>query len=218
MCFVLNSKYELRQFGRLFVDIFKRRWIWPIRRADAAFQKNYLKKLPKYRILAVLAGSGPELQSEKGYYLKGVRFEPNAGRDKLPLQVEYIDPPDGEFRFDEENGWLFHHEVDEYDYMYYVHVGSPTVPPVSEGLSWKRSRMVMDEEPYRFQGAFQIEKLDSGEFLRLVFCDPKKETRWYTKDFAHAPGFSLGHDGQGLSVRAPGVIGGDYRLKLIQVD
>ena len=39
----------------------------------------------------------------------------------------------------------------------------------------------------------------------------------YTKDFTHAPGFSLEHDGQ-LPVRVPGLAGGDYLLKLILVD
>ena len=219
MYFVLESQYEFRQFWRLFADMFTLKgWRQPITKADAASQKNYLKRLPKYRVLVVSAGSGSEPQSGERYYLKGVKFEPNVGRDELPLQVENTAQPDGEFRFDEENGWLFHHEVDEYDYMYYAHVGSPTVPPGggSLPLSWKRSRMVMDEEPYTFQGAFQIEKLDSGEFLRWAFCDPEKETRWYTTEFAHAPGFSLGHDGQ-LSVRTPGSPEGNFRLKLLSV-
>ena len=193
MYFVFESQYELRQFGRLFVDMLTfKGWKQPITKADAASQKNYLKRLPKYRVMAVLAGSELEPQSKEGLYLKRVAFKPNARRDELPLQVEYTAHPEGEFRFDEENGWLFRDDVDEYDYMYHVHVGSPSIPPGAEklSLSWERSRMTMEEEPYRFKGAFQVMQELPRKFLEWRYCSKGEQgcrkPRWDTKKLTSA--------------------------------
>ena len=219
--FVLESQYELRQFGRLFVDVLKLKgWKWPITKAGANSQRNYLKRLRKYRVLAVPVGSGEESQSGI-YYLTRPEAVRDSGGDELPLRVENAAYAAGEFRFDEENGWLFRDEVDEFDYMYYAHVGSPTVPPGGESLplKWKRSRMVMEKEPYRFKGAFQEEQRDPEKFLRWAFCS-ERGTRWDTKDIVRASDFAVEYDGQDymLRVRGPGSNNGNlYRLKLIPV-
>ena len=62
--FVLESIYEMRQWQRFFIDIFKWRWEWPVTKADAIYQKGYLKRLPKYRVFA--APTGAEVQLRPG--------------------------------------------------------------------------------------------------------------------------------------------------------
>lgn len=190
-------------------------------KADAKAQKSYLRELPKYRVMATLANCGAEWQSGEGYYLKGPEFEYDVGRDELQLRIEHTAYPE-EFRFDEENGRLFRDEVDEYDYMYYAHVGSPTAPPWGGRvpLSWERSRMVMERRSYRFKGAFRAIREGSEIFLSWMFCRQGGWKRWDTKDILSVSDFALEHCGQDykLSMITPGSDDGIiYRLKLIPV-
>ena len=194
-------------------------------RADAVYQKNYLRRLPKYKVLAVptfVAGpQAPETGSQAAgrYYLERPKLSPDTGKDELLLQVESPVYPE-EFRFDERGGWLFCDGVDDYDFMYYANVGSLTIPPVGGKfpLYWKRSRVVMDKEPYRFKGAFRVEWGDSGQYLLWRFCDERGETRWDTKDISYSSDFDLEAGNGGVFVRSPGSgAGGSYRLKLIPV-
>ena len=241
MYFVLQSQYEFRQFGRLFSDVFKLKGCtWPITKADAAYQKSYLSKLRKYSVLAVPESPvSPEAQE---YYLKVPDIASRAGRDELALQVEHTGNQ-GDFRFDEENGWLFHCEVDEYDYMYHLHAESPSVPPgVTElPLSWKRSRMVMEEAPYRFKGALKS-KQDSSkqddskqDGIKKFLCwryynrggGGFRKARWDTKKITDASTFVIDPRVEELKISvsidpptaAPATPGPDlrYKLKLIPV-
>ena len=223
---VIKSQYEPRKVARLFADIFKLRLIWPISRADATDQLCYLRKLPKCKVLAVPTfAAGPQpgetgWQPVEGYYLNAPRLSPDAGKDKLLLRVDSTACP-GEFRFDESNGWLFCDEVDDYDFMYYANVGSLTVSPVGEKfpLYWKRSRMVMEQEPYRFKGAFRVAHQGSERYLIWRFCDEKGQTRWDTKDISYANDFDLEAGNGGVFLRSPSSgADGPYRLKLIPVD
>ena len=210
--------------------MFRLRWKWPITRADANFQKNYLRKLRKYRVLAVPVGPGGNSQPDGEFYLKNPKLAPGAGEDEFPLQVENTAYPD-EFRFDEKNGWLFRDDVDDYDYMYYAHTASPSVPPGGEKLSlgWKRSRMVMDKEPYRFKGAFQAERGDSGTFLEWRICGKGGngclKPRWDTKDIISVGAFTIEPGVHELKLSVSGLAppaattgsGSLYKLKLISV-
>ena len=217
----MRSKYEPRQIWRLLVDIFKLRWKQPIRRADAIYQRSYLRKLPKYKVLAIrtpIAGQPVATGSQPAerYYLEGPKLPPDAGKDELLLVAEGAGNP-GVFRFDEKNGWLFCDGVDDYDYMYYAHVGSLTVPPVNDkrSLYWKRSRMVMEKEPYRFKGVFQTWLQDTEKFLSWKFCNEGGLARWDTKNIIYARDFAVEADNK-LFVRGPGsTIGILYNLKLI---
>lgn len=89
---------------------------WPMQKADAAFQKNYLKKLRKYRIQAVPAGDGVEgsstptpglLGPQAGHYLEMPEISLNIKEENLALEFEYTAYPRGEFQFDERNGGYF---------------------------------------------------------------------------------------------------------------
>ena len=197
--FVLESQYELRQFGRLFVDVLKLKgWKWPITKAAANSQRNYLRRLRKYRVSAVPVEPGTGLpRPGEVYYLKAPEIEHATGRDELPVWVGHEAYPD-EFRFDETNGRLFHDGVDEDDYMYYARVGSPSMLPVGQErpLSWKRSRMVMEKEPYRFKGAFEEEQKGSKKFLSWRYCNKEGKgllkPRWDTGDTRLATNFTIG--------------------------
>lgn len=176
--------------------MFKLRWKWPIRKADAAFQESYLKRLPKYRVLAV--PSGPEADL---YYLQGLEIASDAIGYELPVRVENTAYA-SEFRFDEKNGLLFRDEVDNDDYMYHVHVYGPSVPPGATEfpLIWRRSRMVMEQGPYRFRGAFRVEQEGEKKYLSWEFCRKGggiQRPRWDTKDIGHASIFTIGPEDQG---------------------
>ena len=199
-------------------------WKWPLEKADANAQKSYLTQLPKYKVLAIPTSPVAGPQPAERYYLEGPNLPLDAGEDKLLLQAEGTANP-GEFRFDERNGWLFCDGVDDYDFMYYAYVGSLTVPPVNEkrSLYWKRSRMVMEKEPYRFKGAFRARQQGSEKVLSWKFCNEGGLARWDTKNIVDASDFAVeaievGSGRHTLSVSGFGS-GNDilYSLRLIPV-
>lgn len=189
------------------MDVFTfKRYDWPMQRADAAFQKSYLKKLRKYRIQAVPAGDGDEgssaptpglLGPQPGHYLEMPEISLNIKEENLALEFEYTAYPRGEFRFDERNGWIFLDEVDEYDYMYYAHVDS-LFPPSGQDrlpLHWKRSRLVIEKESYTFIGSVRPIHTGSEVYLGWGFCEEGEKRfskpRWDTRKIARASKFSL---------------------------
>jgi hypothetical protein len=99
----------------------------------------------------------------------------------------------GEFLFDEKKGLLFHNSIDRYDFVYYAYVKPAPQPPYKgiPRLHWRRARMVMEDEPYKFQGFFRVQ-LPPKEPRVLEWVFPKERGRWDTESTEGAGTFAKG--------------------------
>jgi len=123
-----------------------RRLHWLQAKSDIQDQRLYLKRLPKYKIKAV------RNSPESTMYLKKPEFSEG------DTMLTFTDSSTDIFCFDQENGWLLYPKVDRYNYLYRAHAKN-IFPPLNSPpmkVSWKRSRVVTEEAPYRFMGRFKI--------------------------------------------------------------